>query len=457
MNLEPRLQRLQARPRFGDGPGLHRMAALANALPDDAHGPLPPSIRITGTNGKGSTAAMVAAILLDLGFETGLYTSPHFLRWNERIALDGCPVADDELVRALDWFFEVSDAYESRHPGDGISAFEAATAVALHVYGRRRPDALVVEAGMGGRLDPTRMFPGELVGLTSLDLEHTEVLGETLLEIALDKADLCPDGGVLVVGKIEPETLRRLDAAVALRGVETLSLPRHAEVRVHGVDASGTRFGVTIPPRAWLPELRWSDLHLGLPGAHQAGNAAVAILLVREWLAAHGPEVAADSLEASVRRALSGLQVPGRLHRVRQEDPPVYVDVAHTPNAIQTLASTVHELFPSAPPVLLLGASEGRDAAALLAPLLNHAEGAVVTRAPQRGAPTAEVAAAIQRTAPDLRMKIIDDPETAHAAALEWARSAHRAVLVAGSLFLASAAVGWASAHPSVTPSGDSG
>ena len=441
------LQRLQALPRFGSGPGLHRMAALREALPEDAHGPLPSSIRITGTNGKGSTAAMVAAVLTELGFETGLYTSPHFLHWNERIAVDGEPVGEDELAPALAWFFEAAEAYGAEHPGDGFSAFEAATAVALHVYGRLRPDALVVEAGMGGRLDPTRVFPGDLVGLTSLDLEHTEVLGETLLEIALDKADLCPDGGVLGVGRIEADTLRRLKGSVSLRDIEVLSVAGQAVVRVDRVDASGTRFHLRLPPRAWLPELDWQDLRLALPGAHQADNAALAVLLVREWLAAHGPEIGVGILEDAVRRALPKVRVPGRMEPVGTGDRQVYVDVAHTPEAIRALAATVGEMFGEVSPVLLVGVSRGRDPAALLGPLLERADAVVVTRPSVRGAEPDDVARAVRSLAPEARVEVIEDGECARIRAMAWARDLDRPVLVAGSLFLATD-VGRASAHP---------
>lgn len=441
------LRRLQALPRFGEGPGLHRMAVLREALPEDVHGPLPPSIRITGTNGKGSTAAMVAAVLTELGFETGLYTSPHFLHWNERIAVDGEPVGEDHLAPALAWFFEAAEAYGAEHPGDGFSAFEAATAVALHVYGRLRPDALVVEAGMGGRLDPSQIFPGDLVGLTSLDLEHTEVLGETLLEIALDKADLCPDGGVLGVGRIETETSRRLTGSVSLRNVEVLSVPRDASVTVNRVDASGTRFHLTLPPRAWLPELDWQDVHLAFPGAHQADNAALAVLLVREWLAAHGPHVGAGALKDAVRRAFSRVRVPGRMERVGSGEPQVYVDVAHTPEAIRALAATVGEMFGEAFPVLLIGVSQGRDPAMLLRPLVERGDVVVVTRPSARGAEPDHVARAVRSVAPEARIETIGDVESACNRAMGWARDLDRPVLVTGSLFLAQD-VGWALAHP---------
>lgn len=431
------LQRLRGLPRFGDGPGLHRMAALMDALPEDARGPLPRSIRITGTNGKGSTAAMSAAILTELGLEAGLYTSPHFLRWNERIAWNGRSVGNADLAAALGWFFEVADAYVSKHPGDSFSAFEAATAAALHVYGRLSLDALVIEAGMGGRLDPTRVFSGTLVALTSLDLEHTEVLGDTLLEIALDKADLCPDGGVLVVGRVEPETLRRLRGSLELREVEVLAVPTDAAPTVRRIDPAGTRFDLTIPPRAWLPKLAWKDLHLSLLGAHQADNAAVAVLLVREWLAAHAPEVDGGTLEEAARRALMRIEVPGRMQRVRPEAPPTYVDVAHTPEAIRALAATVKEVFGEAPPVLLLGVSRGRDPSVLLGPLLERVEDVVLTRPSNRGANPADVARAVEGLAPRVRVEIRVRVDEAWARALELARRQGRPVLVAGSLFLA--------------------
>ena len=419
------------------------MAWLADALPESAGGPLPPALKVAGTNGKGSTAALAAAVLTELGFETGLYTSPHFLEWPERIRIDGEPVGEERLVPALTWFFEAAREYAAEFPGDHVSAFEAATAVALHVYGHLDLDALVVEAGIGGRLDSTWAFPGRRVGLTSIDLEHVELLGRSTIDIALEKAGLCPDGGVLVTGRLPADVLRRLENALALREVEVLAVERQARLHVRRVSASGTVFDLATTPRGWLPDLDMDEVELALPGRHQAENAAVAVLLVREWLAAHGPEVGAHDLEEAVREAWGKIVVPGRFQRLASSGANgsgVWVDAGHTPAALAAVAETSQAAFPEAP-VLLVGTSEGRDPA-MLEPLLEHARAAVVTHPTERGAEPQPVADVLRGMRPELPVEVHRQPSEALEAACALARRAGCPVLVAGSLFLAGEVAG---------------
>lgn len=423
------------------------MAWLLDALPDSAGGPLPPALKVAGTNGKGSTAALAAAILTELGFETGLYTSPHFLEWPERIRIDGDPVGEELLAPALTWFFEAAREYAAEFPSDVFSAFEAATAVALHVYGHLDLDALVVEAGIGGRLDSTWAFPGRRVGLTSIDLEHVDLLGKSCIDIALEKAGLCPDGGVLVTGRLPSDVLRRLENALALREVEVVAVERQARLEVRRVTASGTVFDLATAPRGWLPDLDMDEVELALPGRHQAENAAVAVLLVREWLAAHGPEVGAHDLEDAVREAWRKIVLPGRFQRLAAPGngsgawgAGVWVDAGHTPAALAAVAETSQAAFPE-PPVLLVGTSDGRDPA-MLEPLLEHARAAVVTHPTRRGAEPQPVADVLRGLRPGLPVEIHRLPREALEAACGLARRAGCPVLVAGSLFLAGEVAG---------------
>ncbi|MBY0431344.1 MAG: hypothetical protein K2Q10_09110, partial [Rhodospirillales bacterium] len=212
--LAETLDWLLALPKFGDGIGLHRMLALCGDLLDGLD-----ALKVTGSNGKGSVSAMSAAILRALGFDTGLYTSPHLRRFNERIVLNGAAITDDDLQASATWLRGRLAGYAADHPGDQPSAFEAFTLLALHHYARTRPAALVAEAGLGGRFDPVRVLPGRCAALTSLDLEHTDLLGKSLDLIAYDKADIVSHGGVLISAPLAGDLERRLEAYCRLRDV----------------------------------------------------------------------------------------------------------------------------------------------------------------------------------------------------------------------------------------------
>ena len=161
---------LLAIPKFGSGVGLHRMLALCRPLLQAQWMSGLDAIKVTGSNGKGSVCAMAAAVFGELGISCGLYTSPHLIEFNERIITDGERITDAELAEAVAWFFQRRDEYAAHFPGDTVGAFEAFTALALYHFSRKRPRVLVAEAGIGGRYDSTRIIPGKIVALTSLDI-----------------------------------------------------------------------------------------------------------------------------------------------------------------------------------------------------------------------------------------------------------------------------------------------
>src|SRR5512146_1670875 len=187
--------RLSHLKKMGNGVGLHRISWLVSDLLARPWLANLQSIRVTGSNGKGSVCAMLDSIFEALGIERGLYISPHLVRFNERFSLNGNLISDEELMAAIDWFLAREREYSGSYPDDSIGLFEAYTAIALQYFDHHKPDVLVAEAGIGGRYDATRVIPGNLVGLTSLDLEHADLLGNSLELIAYDKADLCPTGG----------------------------------------------------------------------------------------------------------------------------------------------------------------------------------------------------------------------------------------------------------------------
>lgn len=388
------------------------------------------AIKVTGSNGKGSVSAMTASILGAAGVDAGLYTSPHLFDFRERIVLGGEPISGRDLADGVARFERERQRYAREHPGDEVGAFEAFTAIALDCYARRRPAALVVEAGIGGRYDSTRVFPGRLTALTSLDLEHTALLGRTLEEIAYDKADLASEGSTLVLGSLPPEMRRRLGAYGRLRRLEVVAADDVCAVGRVEAATSGTRLDLEIDGR------RWQQVELALLGEHQVANARVAVVLATRWLARHRP--GAD-VEAAVRRGLAGVRWPCRLEKVHR-DPDVFVDAGHTPGAVDALAASLAGLLSGRRVLLVTGVSRDKDVEGIVTRLLPVAAEVIATRAHHRGAPAAEVAAVARERAPELPLDVAETIEEALASALPRAGREGMTVVVAGGLFLAAEA-----------------
>lgn len=449
------LDQLARLPRFGDGPGLHRMAALRDALAaaEGSHRAPPPAIRITGSNGKGTVAHLTAALLHELGLSTGLYISPHFLRFEERFQVDGEPLRRDEVEDAAGRVLEAVERYLGDHPEDEVAAFEAWTAMAWDLLRRRRLDAIVAEAGIGGRFDSTRIFPGAVSALTSLEVEHSDLLGPEPIDIAYDKADLCADGGVMVRGEVDGEIARRLTGALALRGARLLPVGEAMSWEVREVGPDGMR--VDLASRDGSIEL--PDLELTLVGRHQALNAALAVQLVREWLERHptGGDLR-ERLPDAIRRAFARIRVPGRFQRLDApalwralgvgDGPEVFVDVAHTAASLSALAATVGEALPERPLVLAVGVSRDRSPE-MLAPLLRRAAAVVCTSSLYRCEPSVNLERAVASHAPRALTKTAAFVDLGLPAARELAAQLPRdpdcgpdadpVLLVAGSYFLA--------------------
>lgn len=421
---------LFALPKFGSGVGLHRMLGLCDEVLEGEWARGLDAIKVTGSNGKGSVCAMTAAILGALGVATGVYTSPHLLRFHERIALAGEPIADGDLDAAARWCVERCERYRREHPDDAIGAFEAFTALALHHYASKRPEALVVEAGIGGRYDSTRVVPGQITALTSLDLEHTAALGSTLEMIAYDKADLCPAGGALVVGPIDPEVLRRLRAYARVRGIEVIAAEERSTAG--GIRFEGGRMIVDLE----VDGLRLGELMVALPGHHQVANATVAIMLALRWMARHRPETTAREREAAIRNGLAAVRWPGRFERVC-EAPEVIIDVGHSPDAIAKLITTVRAALAGRRILLVTGVSHDKAVEPIVEQLVTVADRVIATRAHHKGAPVERIAGIVRRAAPGIPCTAEATIEGAMARAIEHARREGMTVLVAGGLFLA--------------------
>ncbi len=421
---------LLARPKFGDGPGLHRMAALAGPLLAQSGLAGIGALKIAGSNGKGSTARMAEAILQGVGLRVGLYTSPHLWRFHERIRLNGADIADSALTYAARHALAGIAAYEANYPNDRVGSFEAFTLTGLHAFKQDRLDLLIAEAGIGGRLDSVRALPGQVVALTSIDLEHTELLGNTALAIALDKADLCPDGGTLVVGRLEEDIRRRLLGYLAVRGIRGLCVDQLASASPPRYSAGMMRADLTVQG------LSWTDQPIALPGPHQIDNAVLAILACRVWLEQAGRWPGPQAYHQAVALALATVENPGRLQKILT-DPPTYIDVAHTPDAALRVAQFVRSALADKPLILLTGGSANKDVDGMAASLLPLASHIIITQPHHRGGPVARILSACPRYAPTTPAQTEPDIAQAAQLALATAKSQGGTLLIAGGLFLA--------------------
>ncbi len=383
------------------------------------------TVHITGTNGKGSTAAAVASILRHAGYRTGLFISPFLERFGERIVLDGRELPDEALTTLVPRIRSAVGAMTS----DGWEApaeFEAVTALAAMYYQRERADVVSLEVGLGGRLDATNAIPGSLVSvITRVGLDHVERLGPTLADIAREKADIIRPGGPVVAGRLRPEALAVVAETAAARNSRLLLLGRDFGFDLHDSGMKGLR--LTVRGLAGTYE----DLRFPLLGAHQADNLACAVAAV-ECVAERGLPVTA----ADIRAGSAGVRWPGRLEVV-SENPPVVLDGAHNPDAIEALATALRTLFTYRRMVAVVGALGDKAAQAMFSSLLPLVDELIVTTPAfaARAMPAERLAETIATACPSLAVRVIPQIREALAVGLGLVGPGDL-LLVTGSFYL---------------------
>lgn len=327
------------------------------------------SVLIAGTNGKGSTAATLSAILAAAGYKTGLYTSPHLSRVNERIRIDGQSISDADFARL---YFRVDDVAGQLIAAGKLPAhpsfFESLTALAFLALSEAEVDVAVLEVGMGGRLDATNVVEPMVSVITDISFDHMEWLGDTITLIAREKAGILRRDGVLVTLPQHPEANQAIGEAAA-------------ELNVRGVSAADY---VPPPQRATASEAalrnRYSLSVLGeqievdspLAGAHQQRNVALAIATAVELRDHHGFEITPRAIAEGIRHA----EWPGRLERITIPGcAPVLLDVAHNPAGAWALRAAVSALESEMPRVLVFGCMKDKaidEMAQILFPLFDR-------------------------------------------------------------------------------------
>lgn len=321
--------------------GLARVAGVYRCLHDAA----PPFcvITVAGTNGKGSSAAMLAAILRAAGYRTGLYSSPHLLRYNERIRIDAEPVTDAMICRA----FERVDAARGEVT---LTYFEFGTLAALDIFMGAGLDVAVLEVGMGGRLDAVNIVDPDVALITAIGMDHCDWLGSDRESIAREKAGIMRPGRPVVCS--DPDVPRALEDLAASEGAALYRLGREFDFRVAGGEWSW-----------WSDAQRYGPLpHPALRGAHQLQNAS-GVLMVLQLLAARVPVP-----RAALRAGLLGVQLAGRLEVVAGEVTRV-LDVAHNPDGAAALAAALAEWPLPGKTRAVAGVLADKDIPGLFAPM----------------------------------------------------------------------------------------
>ncbi|MBI4319008.1 MAG: bifunctional folylpolyglutamate synthase/dihydrofolate synthase [Chloroflexi bacterium] len=378
---------------------LERVYKLLELL-DNPHRKLK-CVHIAGTKGKGSTAAMIAAVLSSAGYRTGFFSSPHLHDFRERIRLDGGLIAEAELASIATRLRTAVDDVNSSHPHLGrLTTFEVTTALALVHFVERKAEFAVLEAGLGGRLDATNVVQALVSVITSISLDHTQVLGNTVAAIAHEKAGIVKRNGVVVCAPQVPEAMDVIDQAAEQHQARLLIVGQdyrwQARLRQIGGDASdlghssGEDFATELDVQG--PFGPYGNVRVPLLGAHQALNAATAIAAL-DALRFHGivlsPEAVCDGI-ASVRW-------PGRLEIIAKR-PLLVVDGAHNADSMAKLCHALRESFRYRRLILILGTSVDKDIAGIAGEVAAVADHVVVTRSNHpRSAPVEVIAAELDK------------------------------------------------------------
>jgi dihydrofolate synthase/folylpolyglutamate synthase len=404
-----------------------------------------PTVLVAGTNGKGSTAATLASILQASGLRTGLYTSPHLVRINERIRLNGEPISDDDFAMLHD----VVDRTAERLVGEGDlpwhpSFFEMLTAMAFEYFAHSRPDIVVLEVGMGGRLDATNVVEPRISIITDISLDHQKYLGETVAEIAREKAGIIRPGGVVITLPHLPEANDVIGNAIFDAGARAVNavpyVPPVSPGSASCLSSEWTAVDVQGVRNRYPLEVMGTRIMVESPlvGRHQLRNLALAIAAAEELHNQGIAEITPETIAKGIRET----QWPGRFQLVPAVgDSPEYVlDVAHNPAGAWALRSTLSAAYADSgykrPITIVFGVMRDKamqEIAEILFPIADHV---IITHANNpRSATPDEIRQAAARVAAGIDIEDADDV----ASALDRARKVAGAgglVVVTGSIYI---------------------
>jgi dihydrofolate synthase/folylpolyglutamate synthase len=384
------------------------------------------SVHIAGTNGKGSVAAMITAALTASGYSTGLYTSPHLHTWRERIRVDSELISEDELAALVTGLQTEAEAVNERATYGRLTTFELLTTLAFIHFAQKGARFQVLEVGMGGQFDATNVITPEVCVITSISLDHTGVLGDSLAKIAREKAGIIKPGCRVVTSPQSDDVDRVIQGVCAGHGTGLVRVGRDVAVEDSRFDRGRQRFRVK-------GRLDTYELSIPLLGRHQLDNAAVAVAAL-EVLAEKGFAVTGDS----IRRGLSQVDWPGRLQVVSRR-PLIVVDGAHNPDSARTLKESLGQYFDFDRAILIIGASDDKDIAGVVSQLAPVSDSVIVARSRHpRALPVATIRAEFGRYG--IEAQAAEDIPSALDKAIALAGE-RDIICVAGSLFIVAEAI----------------
>jgi dihydrofolate synthase/folylpolyglutamate synthase len=379
------------------------------------------TVHVAGSKGKGSVVSMVAAVLQAAGETTGRYTSPHLHRFVERIAVDGEPIAEEDFARLLGELLPQIEAEDADGSYGRVSTFEALTALGFLYFRERNASWQVLEVGLGGRLDATNVLDEkDVCVITQIGLEHTAILGDTVAQIAGEKAGIITTGSTVVMAPQRESAAEVIRRVCDERGARLVEVVQACALTRGRHDAQGQEFTLRTPARTY-------KLRLPLLGRHQLDNAAAAVLAL---------EAAGIEDEAAMRDGLAAVRWPCRIEVPRRR-PLVIADGAHDRDSARRLAQTLREDLGVAEAVFVVGCARDKDAGAFADELAPIAVQVIATRSRNpRAMDAREVANAFASR--DVPVSIEEPIGAAVEAALAQAGAA--AVVACGSLFVAAEA-----------------
>jgi dihydrofolate synthase/folylpolyglutamate synthase len=419
------LEELYTLRRFHASAGLHRIQSLLEALgnPQDRF----PSIHIAGTNGKGTVSSVIASALTEAGFRVGLYTSPHILRFNERIRIGGVEISDDELLRQMQRLMPLVMA-------ENATFFEAATALAFRHFADNDVDVAVIETGLGGRLDATNILSPRnvlITAITSIDYDHTEYLGETLPEIASEKAGIMKRGAPCIVA--EPRQILRPTFEKYAAQTES---PLHVLDEQYAVSITRLSSDFLMEIALSSPKHTLHGVESRLCGTHQARNILTAFAVL-EHIHSQFP-ITPDQFRSGLQNISVNSGLRGRIELLRAT-PPIVMDVAHNPSGVAMLIQTLTGCgYDTVRWNVLFTAMQDKQAETMLAALAPVVQNLYV---PTLDFARARAASDIVQTALGLGLSAEAYPSVAEACRAMLARN--EPLLIAGSFHLAEEALHW--------------
>ena len=397
---------------------LDRMFALMDELgnPQAKY----PIIHVAGTKGKGSVAALCASALKAAGYQTGLYTSPHLWDYTERIQINGEPISRQQLIELVE---EVKPAI-AKIPK--LTTFEITTAIGFLAFAKQNVNAAVVEVGLGGRLDATNILIPKVAVITSLSYDHMAVLGNTLAEIAGEKAGIIKERIPVVSAPQTDEALQVLERIANQKSSPFILVGRDIKFERLTSSLNGQSLRLSSFSFPLFTQTPMVELTIPLLGAHQIENAAIAYTALKT----SGIPISNEAIQ----EGFSQVKWPARFEILRRE-PPVVIDSAHNKDSARRLRETLDEYFPETPVILIFCALEDKDITGILEELKPRLECVVATRADHPRAPSAEwMAEQVKRV--DIPVEAVTPVADALERALELAAT-QKLVLSAGSVAFA--------------------